>query len=45
VGALVILVAVQLSVLGLYLPPEFRPLKLMSKPPQTIISLPLEIEV
>jgi hypothetical protein len=39
------LVAVQLSVLGLYLPPEFRALYEMSKPPQTIISLPLQIPV
>jgi hypothetical protein len=31
--------------LGLYLPPEFRALYEMSKPPQTIISLPLQIPV
>jgi hypothetical protein len=40
VGALVVLVAVQLSVLGLYLPPVFeRP---PAFPPQTIISLPVQ---
>src|SRR5437762_1487677 len=38
-GALVMLVAVQLSVLGLYLPPVFNPLP---APPQTIISLPVQ---
>ena len=38
-GALTVVVAVQLSVLGLYLPPVFRSLKLLSTPPQTIISL------
>src|SRR6476646_7178908 len=42
VGALVVLVAVQLSVLGLYLPPVFKgPIKGPS-PPQTIISLPVQ---
>jgi hypothetical protein len=34
------LVAVQLSVLGLYLPPVKKPLALLV-PPQTIISLPV----
>jgi hypothetical protein len=43
-GALVMLVAVQLSVLGLYLPPVFKSL-LLSAPPQTIISLPLQTAV
>jgi hypothetical protein len=38
VGALVVLVAVQLSVLGLYLPPVFKSPELLN-PPQTIISL------
>ena len=38
-GALVVLVAVQLSVPGLYLPPVFKA-KLRKNPPQTIISLP-----
>src|SRR6266853_1966542 len=39
-GALVVLVIVQLSVTGLYLPPLFK--KLVSpKPPHTIISLPV----
>ena len=42
-GALVMLVAVQLSVLGLYLPPVFNKLPLM--PPQTIISLPVQTAV
>src|SRR6266550_3739044 len=37
-GALLVLVAVQLSVLGLYLPPVSKALT-PSKPPQTIISL------
>jgi hypothetical protein len=40
VGALVVLVAVQLSVLGLYRPPVFKPV-----PPQTIISLPVQTAV
>ena len=35
-----VLVAVQLSVLGLYLPPVFKPAPLPLSPPQTIISLP-----
>jgi hypothetical protein len=42
-GALVVLVAVQLSVLALYLPPVLEtpgPL-----PPQTIISLPVQTAV
>src|SRR5439155_1282518 len=33
------LVAIQLSVLGLYLPPVFKPVLLPLNPPQTIISL------
>ena len=44
-GALVVLVAVQLSVLGLYLPPVFKQEKLSSCPPQTIISLPVHTAV
>jgi hypothetical protein len=40
---LVVLVAVQLSVLGLYLPPVFK--KLLLAPPQTIISLPVHTAV
>ena len=36
-GALMVLVAVQLSVLGLYLPPVLK-LKVLPSPPQTIIS-------
>ncbi len=44
-GALVVLVAVQLSVLGLYLPPVLRKLPLSSPPPQTIISLPVHTAV
>ena len=43
-GALVVLVAVQLSVLGLYLPPVFK-LRLPSNPPHTIISLPVHTAV
>jgi len=43
-GALVVLVVVQVSVLGLYLPPVFnRPL--LPNPPQTIISLPIQTAV
>jgi hypothetical protein len=42
-GALPVLVAVQLSVLGLYLPPVFRSAGVISPPPQTIISLPVQI--
>jgi hypothetical protein len=38
-GALAVLVAVQVSVLGLYLPPVFKPFELSGVPPQTIISL------
>jgi len=34
----VVLVAVQLSVLGLYLPPVLKPPMLLIVPPQTIIS-------
>jgi hypothetical protein len=45
VGALVMLVAVQLSVLGLYLPPVFKELNDWSWPPQTIISLPVQTVV
>jgi hypothetical protein len=40
---LVVLVAVQLPVLGLYLPPVFKYCPLC--PPQTIISLPVQIAV
>ena len=42
-GALVVLVAIQLSVLGLYLPPVFKPRH--GSPPQTIISLPVQTAV
>jgi hypothetical protein len=49
VGALVVLVAIQLSVLGLYLPPVFvvtKPLpNTYTHPPQTIISLPVQTSV
>src|ERR1700730_13583120 len=44
-GALVVLVGVQLSVLGLYFPPVFNPTTLLSIPPQTIISLPVQTDV
>ena len=43
-GALVVLVALQLSVLGLYLPPVFKT-SLAVRPPQTIISLPVHTAV
>src|SRR5438094_10216717 len=39
------LVAIQLSVLGLYLPPVFNGRKFPPTPPQTIISLPLHTAV
>jgi hypothetical protein len=44
VGALVVLVVVQLSVLGLYLPPVLKGVKPLI-PPQTIISLPVQTAV
>jgi hypothetical protein len=48
-GALVVLVAVQLSVLGLYRPPVFNKGGLLQpkypQPPQTIISLPVHTAV
>jgi len=44
-GALLVLLAIQLSVLGLYLPPVFSLWKLASFPPQTIISLPVQTAV
>src|SRR5206468_991770 len=40
-----VLVAVQLSVLGLYLPPVFISREFSSSPPQTIISLPVHTAV
>lgn len=43
-GALTVLTAVQLPVLGLYLPPVFKAL-LPSDPPHTIISLPVQTAV
>jgi len=42
---LVVLVAVQLSVLGLYLPPVFVSLNEELRPAQTIISLPVHTAV
>jgi hypothetical protein len=45
VGALVLLVAVQLSVLGLYRPPVSKKVLLPFHPPQTIISLPVHTAV
>src|SRR5436190_779327 len=45
VGALVVVVAVQVSVPGLYLPPVFERTKFSSNPPQTIISLPVHTAV
>jgi hypothetical protein len=44
-GAFVVLVATQLSVLGWYLPPVLKRLKLKVSPPQTIISLPVQTAV
>jgi hypothetical protein len=44
-GALVVLVGVQLSVVGLYLPPVLRTLGLLSSPAQTTISLPVHTAV
>ena len=41
-----VLVAVQVSVLGLYLPPVFKKtLMALALPPQTIISLPVQTAV
>jgi hypothetical protein len=40
-----VLIGVQLSVLGLYLPPVLRPLMRSVVPPQTIISLPVHTTV
>jgi hypothetical protein len=42
-GALVVLVAVQLSVFGLYRPPVLK--EVTPNPPQTIISLPVHTAV
>src|SRR6267142_5774371 len=45
-GGLIVLVAAQVSVGGLYIPPVFKPLKKTSSiPPQTIISLPVQVAV
>jgi len=44
-GALVVLVVVQVSLLGLYLPPVLRTLPPSPTPPQTIISLPVHTAV
>jgi hypothetical protein len=44
VGTLAVVVAVQLFVLGLYLPPVFKG-PLSAAPPQMIISLPVQIAV
>src|SRR2546421_600818 len=43
-GAFVLVVAIQLSALGLYLPPVFEQ-RLLSSPPQTIISVPVHTAV
>jgi hypothetical protein len=40
-----VLMGVQVSVLGLYLPPVLRPLMRSVVPPQTIISLPVHTAV
>jgi hypothetical protein len=44
-GALAVLVAVQLSLAGSYLPPVLESLNVESPPPQTIISLPVHTAV
>jgi len=44
VGAFVVLVGIQLSVLGSYFPPVLKKLE-PSVPPQTIISLPVHTAV
>jgi hypothetical protein len=44
-GALAVLVAVQESVLGLYLPPVLKGPDGLLIPPQTIISLPVHTTV
>jgi hypothetical protein len=44
-GALAVLVAVQLSVLGLYLPPVLKKVRFSFHPPQITISVPLQIAV
>ena len=44
-SALLVLVAIQLSVSGLYLPPVLQSLNVESVPAHTIISLPLQIDV
>jgi hypothetical protein len=44
-GALVVLVAIQLPLLGLYLPPVLKLLEIESVPPQTIISLAVHTAV
>jgi hypothetical protein len=45
VGALAVLVFIQLSVLGLYRPPVFVLTPFEVFPPQTIISLPVQTAV
>jgi hypothetical protein len=45
VGAPAVLIAIQLSVPGLYLPPVFKRLKLKVSPPHTIISLSVQTAV
>jgi hypothetical protein len=44
-GALLVLVADQLSAVGLYLPPVLQSLNVESTPPQTIISRPVHTPV
>src|SRR5439155_14847460 len=44
-GALTVVVAVQLSDIGLYFPPVFSTRKFSSIPPQTIISRPVQTAV
>jgi hypothetical protein len=45
VGALTTLVAIQLSVPGLYLPPVLNRVPPLALPPQMTISLPVQIEL
>jgi hypothetical protein len=44
-GALVVLVAIQLFVLGVYRPPVLKLLLMVAVPPHTIISLPVHTAV
>ena len=45
VGALEVVVTIQLSAAGLYLPPVFEKVPPVTRPPQTINSLPVQTPV